>query len=207
MLPSGLGENMSLNLPQGFFNGKDVVADNSVLAPFVDSGYDWLLYQIAGQVLVAPSVINPSPAIRRAEFNRYIVKAPKKIAQRRLDYLKKSGRLWVQAQLSPIELGYVEKYRETYKKYLKGKDGDLETLAIAKARKGIILTNDEGLISAAEKEDIQCFYPCQLLVLAVQWGLIPCCDAEHLYNNVFVGELKLFSKKRLYCKNQVPTCV
>ena len=206
MLSSGLGESVSLNLSQGFFNGKVVVADNSVLAPFVDSGYDWLLYQIAGQVLVAPSVIDPNPAMK-AEFNRYIGKAPKKIAQRRRDYLGKSGQLWVQAQLSPTELVYVEKYREKYKEHLKGKDGDLETLAIAKVRQGIILTNDKGLIFAAKKEDVQRFYPCQLLVLAVQWSLIPCCDAEHLYNDIFVGKLKLFSKKRLCCKYQVPTCV
>jgi hypothetical protein len=47
------------HLPKGFFHDKLVLADNSVLAPFVDSGHAELLYQIAGRVWVAPSIIDP----------------------------------------------------------------------------------------------------------------------------------------------------
>ena len=205
------------HLPKGFFHDKLVLADNSVLAPFVDSGHAELLYQIAGRVWVAPSIIDPGLTKlttadwrKLPEFVRYIAKSPpppQEIIERRLIYLKKHGQLWYQEPLSFYDLELVEEYKKTYKKELREKLGDLETLAIAKRRGGIILTNDTGLSLAAQKEGIQVFFPCFLLVLAVQWGIISCPDAENLYNTVFVGQLRLWSKKRLHCERQGPICV
>lgn len=204
-------------LPKGFFHDKLVLADNSVLAPFVDSGHAELLYDIAGRVWVAPSIIDPdltkleTPTDWRKlpEFVGYIAKPsppPQEVIERRLSYLEKYGELWYQEPLSLDELYLVEKYRAD-KKDLRKKPGDLETLAVAKRRGGIILTNDAGLSLAAQKEGVQAFFPCFLLVLAVQWDLISCPDAEKLYNNVFVGQLRLWSKKRLRCEGQRPICV
>jgi hypothetical protein len=204
------------HLPKGFFHDKLVLADNSVLAPFVDSGHADLLYQIAGCVRVAPSIIDPSLTKltttdwrKLPEFVRHIAKfppPPQEIIKRRLIYLGQYGKFWCQGPLSIHELDLVQQYRTRYKR-LRGKLGDLETLAIAKKRGGIILTNDAELTLAAQKEGIQVFFPCFLLVLAVQWGLISCPDAENLYNNVFVGQLRLRSKKRLHCERQGPICV
>jgi len=209
------------HLPKGFFHDKLVLADNSVLAPFVDSGHAGLLYQIAGCVWVAPSIIDPDidPDLTKLttadwrklpEFLAYIAKPsppPQEVIERRLSYLEKHGEFWYQEPLSFYELDLVKEYKKDYKKELRGKLGDLETLAIAKRRGGIILTNDTGLSLAAQKEGIQVFFPCFLLVFAVQWGLISCPDAENLYNNVFVGQLRLWSKKRLHCERQGPICV
>ncbi len=208
------------HLPKGFFHDKLVLADNSVLAPFVDSGHAELLYQIAGRVWVAPSIIDPGidPDFTKLttadwrklpEFVRYIAKSPpppQEIIERRLIYLEKHGEFWHQEPLSFGELKLVEEYKKAYKKELRGKLGDLETLAIAKRRGGIILTNDAELRLAAQKEGIQAFFPCFLLVLAVQWGLISCPDAENLYNTVFVEQLGLRSKKLLRCERQGPIC-
>ncbi len=206
------------DLPKGFFHGKLVLADNSVLAPFVDSGHAELLYEIAGPVLAVPSIIDPdltrlktTPDWRELpDFVRYIAKPsppPQEVIERRLAYLEKHGEFWYQEPLSFDELYLVEKYKTVYKEELQEKSGDLETLAVAKRRRGIILTNDDGLSLAAQKEGVQAFFPCFLLVLAVQWGLISCPDAENLYNNVFVGQLGLWSKKRLRCEDQRPICV
>jgi hypothetical protein len=208
------------NLPEEFHD-KLVLADNSVLALFVDSGHAELLYQIAGRVWVAPSIIDPGIDFdltklttadwrKLPEFVRYIAKSPpppQEVIGRRLSYLEKHGEFWYQEPLSFDELDLAKEYKKAYKKELRGKLGDLETLAIAKRRGGIILTNDTGLSLAAQKEGIQVFFPCFLLVLAVQWGLISCPDAENLYNNVFVGQLRLWSKKRLHCERQGPICV
>jgi hypothetical protein len=207
------------NLPEEFHD-KLVLADNSVLAPFVDSGHAELLYQTAGRVWVAPSIIDPGIDFdltklttadwrKLPEFVRYIAKSPpppQEVIERRLSYLEKNGEFWYQKPLSFDELDLVKEYKKA-KKELRGKLGDLETLAIAKRRSGIILTNDIGLSLAAQKEGIQVFFPCFLLVLAVQWGLISCPNAENLYNDVFVGQLRLWSKKRLHCKRQGPICV
>jgi hypothetical protein len=209
------------HLPKGFFHDKLVLADNSVLAPFVDSGHAELLYQIAGRVWLAPSIIDPGIDFdltklttadwrKLPEFVRYIAKSPpppQEIIERRLIYLEKHGEFWYQEPLSFYELDLVKEYKKAYKKELRGKLGDLETLAIAKRRGGIILTNDAGLSLAAQKEGIQVFFPCFLLVLAVQWGLISCPDAENLYNTVFVEQLGLRSKKLLRCERQGPICV
>jgi hypothetical protein len=207
------------HLPKGFFHDKLVLADNSVLAPFVDSGHADLLYQIAGRVWVAPSIIDPGLTNltkltttdwrKLPEFVRYIAKPPlppQEIIERRLIYLEKHGEFWHQEPLSFDELKLVEEYKKAYKKELRGKLGDLETLAIARKRGGIILTNDAELTLAAQKEGIQAFFPCFLLVLAVQWGLISCTDAENLYNTVFVEQLGLRSKKLLRCERQGPIC-
>ena len=157
------------HLPKGFFHAKLVLADNSVLAPFVDSGHAELLYQIAGSVWVAPSIIDPGLTKlttadwrKLPEFVRYIAKSPpppQEIIERRLIYLKKHGEFWYQEPLSFDELKLVEGYKKAYKKELREKLGDLETLAIAKRRGGIILTNDTGLSLAAQKEGIQVFFP------------------------------------------------
>ena len=205
------------HLPKGFFHDKRVLADNSVLAAFVDSGHAGLLYQIAGRVWVAPSIIDPGLTKltttdwrKLPEFLAYIAKPsppPQEVIERRLSYLEKHGEFWYQEPLSFDELKLVEEYKKTYKKELRGKLGDLETLAIAKRRGGIILTNDAELTLAAQKEGIQAFFPCFLLVLAVQWGLISCPDAENLYNTVFVEQLGLRSKKLLRCERQGPICV
>jgi len=210
-------EEKNPNLPKGFFHGKLVLADNSVLAPFVDAGHARLLYDIVGCVLVAPSIIDPNPPNLQSppdlralpEFNRYIVKTPlppQLIVARRLDYLMQNGHFWNQDQLTEDELRAVQSFKKTYKK-LRKRYGDLETLAIGKQRNGIILTNDYELALAAQKEGVQTFFPCRLLVLAVQWGLISCPDAENLYNNVFVEQLKLWSTKRLRCEGQEPICI
>ena len=174
------------HLPKGFFHDKLVLADNSVLAPFVDSGRAGLLYDIAGCVLVAPSIIDPNPpnlqnppSLRTLpEFNRYIVKLSqkvnlsqspqeqeiiRKIIARRLDYLKQNGNFWKQAQPSWKETRCTQDFKVSYKR-LRGREGDLETLAIAKVRGGIILTNDSELALAAQKEGVQTFFPCRLLV-------------------------------------------
>ncbi len=208
------------NLPEEFHD-KLVLADNSVLAPFVDAGHAKLLYQIAGRVWVAPSIIDPgidpdSTKLTTAgwrklpEFLAYIAKPsppPQEVIERRLSYLEKYGEFWYQEPLSLDELDLVKEYKKAYKKELRGKLGDLETLAIAKRRGGIILTNDAGLSLAAQKEGIETLFPCSLLALAVQKGLISCPDAENLYNTVFVGQLRLWSKKRLHCERQGPICV
>jgi predicted nucleic acid-binding protein len=204
------------HLPKGFFHDKLVLADNSVLSPFVDSGHAELLYQIAGRVWVAPSIIDPGLTKltttdwrKLPEFVRHIVKSPpppQEIIERRLIYLKKHGQFWYQEPLSLDELKLVEEYKKAYRKELRGKLGDLETLAIAERRGGIILTNDAKLRLAAQKKGIQVFFPCFLLVLAVQWGIISCPDAENLYNDVFVRQLRLRSKKRLRCERQGPIC-
>jgi len=208
------------HLPKGFFHDKLVLADNSVLSPFVDSGHAELLYQIAGRVWVAPSIIDPGIDFdltklttadwrKLPEFVRYIAKSPpppQEVIGRRLSYLEKHGEFWYQEPLSFDELDLVKEYKKAYKKELRGKLGDLETLAIAKRRGGIILTNDTGLSLAAQKEGIQVFFPCFLLVLAVQWGIISCPDAENLYNTVFVEQLGLRSKKLLRCERQGPIC-
>jgi predicted DNA-binding protein (UPF0278 family) len=107
---------------------------------------------------------------------RYIAKSPPppqeviEVIERRLSYLEKHGEFWYQEPLSFDELDLVKEYKKAYKKELRGKLGDLETLAIAKRRGGIILTNDTGLSLAAQKEGIEAFFPFSLLALAVQWG-------------------------------------
>jgi hypothetical protein len=118
------------HLPKGFFHDKLVLADNSVLAPFVDSGHAELLYQIVGRVWVAPSIIDPGidPDFTKLttadwrklpEFVRYIAKSPpppQEIIERRLIYLEKHGEFWHQEPLSFDELKLVEKYKKAYKK-------------------------------------------------------------------------------------------
>lgn len=200
-----------------FLERRVCLADNSVLAPFVDSGRASLLHKIVGCVLVAPSIIDPNFDIhsksKLPEFNEYIRKnfqrqTHQQIIKYRFEYLKEAGNFWQQAQLSQRELEYVEIFREKYKRELYYKDGDLETLAIAKVKNGIILTNDRGLSLAAGQEGIQVFFPCRLLIFAVKRGLISCYDAKSLYNDTFVKKLKLYSKLRLECTNSgQPVCI
>lgn len=103
------------HLPKGFFHDKLVLADNSVLAPFVDSGHAELLYDIAGPVRVAPSIIDPDLTKLKTtthwrklpEFVGYIAKPsppPQEVIERRLSYLEKHGEFWYQESLSFDEL-------------------------------------------------------------------------------------------------------
>jgi hypothetical protein len=118
------------HLPKGFFHDKLVLADNSVLAAFVDSGHAELLYQIAGCVWVAPSIIDPgiNPDFTKLttadwrklpEFVRHIAKSPpppQGIIERRLIYLKNTANFGIRSHFHLMSLNLWKSIKKLIRK-------------------------------------------------------------------------------------------
>ncbi|BAW02937.1 hypothetical protein TTMY_2577 (plasmid) [Thermus thermophilus] len=175
------------------------VADNSVLTNFVDSGRADLLYRVVGPVLGPPSIIDPDPENRVAEFNRYLhgSECDPVRAEYRRAYLKEEGRLWVLAQVTATEEEAVMDYLGRFPR-LRRRRGDLEALVLAKSRGLTLLTDDGALRKAAGAEGVALMGSCGILETVVGLGLLPCPEARALYE-FFKEKLNLWSKLSLEC--------
>lgn len=168
------------------------VADNNILALFVDSGREELLYQIVGQLVEPEAIISPDPQNTSSEFNR------RSDIPGRLDFIRKHETLWVSVALTVEEIELVVTLANQCKR-LKHRWGDLEVLVLALQRGYTLLTEDNALREEAQKRGVKVKGSCGLLVEAVKKSILTCEKAAELYNNVFKKELGLYSKLEFRC--------
>lgn len=168
------------------------VADNNILALFVDSGRGELLYQIVGQLVEPEAIISPDPQNTSSEFNR------RSDIPGRSDFIRKHKTLWVSTTLTVEEEERVVILADQCRK-LKRRRGDLELLVLALQRGYTLLSDDSGLRDEAQRRGVTVKGSCKLLAEAVEKGIITCNEAAELYNLVFKQKLGLFSKLEFRC--------
>jgi hypothetical protein len=208
------------------------VVDNMVLAMFVDAGRAELLPQLAdGPICLTPTILDPSEqpslAMRpQSEFARGLHRAEQNradpLSARR--YARRAHFLTQQESWQPIELSRdelrlahtltMEETRRRVRKIdpaFKSRridPGEAECAAVAISRDWTLWSDDQAIISLirALKPYCQVERICGLLERAVSERLMICPDAAHLYNDIFKGELNLWTKLSLYCDGAVAAC-
>lgn len=169
-----------------------VVADNNILALFVDSGNAQLLHKLVGQLKEPGSIVSPDLQDTGSEFNRRLD------IQERRKFVQKHGKLWVVTPLTLREEQFVIELSQSCKK-LRRRRGDLEVLVLGWQRKYTILTDDHSLRKEAQQRGVTVMGSCGLLMKVVQQGILTCKQAADLYNHVFKRELGLFSTLEFRC--------
>jgi hypothetical protein len=210
------------------------VADNVILAMFVDAGAAALLPALAaGSVAVTPSILDPveRPPFRRppiAEFAKGLYEAQQRQhdplmaarAQRRTAfYAADAAGAWRPVSLSEDELRLAQELR-TADTRAKARavapdyrarrvdPGEAECAAVAIARAWTLWSDDQAIVGLVRAlyPDVRVERLCGLLVRAVAEGLIACPDARRLYNDVFKGELNLWSPLTIHCEADRAEC-
>jgi len=210
------------------------VVDNMILAMFVDADRSDLLHALAGgSIYVTPTIVDPlelppfaNPPL--SEFARGLAQAEQNLDEplsaRRLRlrtqfYAAQANGLWTPIELSEDELRFAHTLTSTSVRAQVGqKDptfksrrvdpGEAECAAVAITRGWTLWSDDQAIVSLVRALHPLCNVErlCGLLVRAVAEGLIDCPNAAHLYNQVFKGELSLWSKLSLHCDRGVATC-
>ena len=203
------------------------VADNMVLAMFVDADRADLLPALAGgRLLVPPSIVNPeeAPPFARppmAEFARGAFYLQQRLARpldavrfsRRMAFYAGAGAAWLPAELSVAELALADSFAHpaTWQRAAAidpavrvkriGR-GEAECAAVAVTR-GLTLWSDD----AAIVDLVTTLHPGHpverindLLARAVREELMACEAAAGLYNDVFKGTLRLWTTLTLACR-------
>lgn len=202
------------------------VADNMVLAMFVDADHAALLAALAsGRMFVTPSVIDPDetppfPAQPTAEFARgafYFQErlgnplAAVRLHRRTAFYLDVDTR-WMPATLSTEELQQAELFAtpatwasaetmDPTRRIKRVGRGEAECAAVAITRGWVLWSDDAAIIDL-----LAVLHPAQpverisdLLVRATREGLLGCHEAAALYNEVFRDTLGLWTTWTLGC--------
>jgi len=205
--------------------GVPCLVDTMVLGMFIDAGRADLLAALAGgRVYLTPSILDPEeqppfaqPPI--AEFAKGVWHAQQDLGQaisarrvqRRVAYYQ--GGAW-----HPVALSAAELQRAAYLASRAARDaaravnpafkakrvdpGEAECAAVAIERGWELWSDDGGIVAL-----MRTLHPhlhverlCGLLVRAVRAGLIPCTEAQHLYNAVFKEDLGLWTMLSLDCE-------
>jgi hypothetical protein len=198
-----------------------------VLAMFVDANRLPLLTALAGgSVFVTPSIVDPNevpPFLRQpiSEFAKGVHYFQQRLGRpldatrlaRRMAFYQGIGAAWQPVQLSPTELSQAQYLASPVARLaaqnanpavsIKRVDrGEAECAAVAIARGWRLWTDDAAIISL-----VSTLYPghpiervSDLLARAVQQGFVPCSDAIDLYNRIFKGELRLWSRLSAACE-------
>jgi len=202
------------------------VADNMVLAMFVDAGHAALLAALAAdRLFVTPSVIDPEEAPPfsaqpTAEFARgafYFQErqgnplAAVRLHRRTAFYLDLDT-AWTPATLSVEELHQTELFaapttwaaaeaRDPVRRIKRVSRGEAECAAVVVKRGWTFWTDDTAILDL-----LAVLHPAQpverisdLLIRTVQEGLLGCQEAADLYNHVFKDALKLWTTYSLVC--------
>ena len=199
-----------------------------VLAMFVDANRVSLLSALAGgSVYVTPSVIDPTevpPFTRQpvAEFARGVFAAQRDLAQplhatrvqRRTAFYRAVGATWSPVSLSGTELRQARYFvspaaRATARladptlRVKRISAGEAEAAAVALVRGWTLWSDDSSIINL-----LAALHPGQpvermsdLVVSGADEGLLACQEAADLYNELFVGQLGLYSKIVLRCQD------
>lgn len=210
------------------------VVDNVVLAMFVDADAVPLLLALAGgSIYVTPSILDPGerppfsqPPI--AEFAKGLFEAQQRLhdphlaarAQRRTAFYAAGARdAWRPVTLATAELQLAQELRSPIARTkaraadpsyrAKRVDpGEAECAAVAITRGWTLWSDDHAIVGL-----VRALYPgvrverlCGLLVRAVNEGLATCAEAQRLYNNVFKGQLNLWSPLTLVCADGQAVC-
>lgn len=204
---------------------RPAVVDNMVLAMFVDADRVPLLSALAeGGIYVPPSILDPSesppfshPPI--AEFAKGLFSAQQDLANpllanranRRTAYYRAGT--WQPVTLAQQELQLASHFASPAARVAaraanptfraKRVDaGEAECAAVAVARNWTLWTDDGGIIALLNtlQPQVNIERIADLLIRAVQQGLLPCIEAAALYNATFKGTLGLWSKISLDCQ-------
>lgn len=210
------------------------VADTVVLAMFVDSGNTKLLSALAGgSIIVPPTVLDPtdippfaSPPISEFATGLYAAQQdPSRAllatrARNRAAFVRSRARgVWRPVELSPSEfrLAHYLTTRDArddarrQNPQFKAKRiafGEAECAAVAINRGWTLWTDDQSIVELVRTLHPNCQVErlCGLLVRATREELIPCNAARHLYNDIFKGQLNLWSTLELHCNGNAAEC-
>jgi hypothetical protein len=209
------------------------VVDTVVLAMFVDAAQVDLLRALAGgQVVLTPSILDPTeapPFTGRplSEFARGLYDAEQNLgkpllarrAQRRTVFVGAGGTIWQPVALSvgevrlarylasPAARQAARTIDPTFRA-LRIDPGEAECAAVAISRGWRLWSDDQAIVTLVRTLHPHCVVErlCGLLVRGVDEGIIACPDAAHLYNAVFKGELRLWSRLTLRCEGGNAIC-
>ena len=202
------------------------VADNMVLAMFVDADHAALLATLAsGRLFVTPSVIDPDEtppfsAQPTAEFARGAFSFQERLGDpltavrlhRRTAFYLDVDTRWMPVTLSAEELQQAERFAppatwsaaeamEPTRRIKRVGRGEAECAAVAITRGWTLWSDDAAIIDL-----LAVLHPEQpverisdLLVRAAREGLLGYCEAATLYNEVFRDTLGLWTTRTLDC--------
>ncbi|HEY1336174.1 MAG TPA: hypothetical protein VGF59_01625 [Bryobacteraceae bacterium] len=199
-----------------------------VLAMFVDAGRADLLGALAGgRVFVTPTVLDPdeTPPFAQqptAEFAKGTFYFQQRLGlpvdavrhHRRVAFYSARGNAWRPIELSTDELGMTAHLLNpsTWEQAaqiapsvrVKRIDrGEAECAAVALTRKWTLWSDDAAIVAllSALHPDHPFERINDLLARGVRENLIGCNAASELYNDVFKGQLKLWTRLVLGCEN------
>jgi hypothetical protein len=200
---------------------------------FVDAAQVDLLRSLAGgQVVLTPTILDPTeapPFTRRplSEFARGLYDAEQdpgrpllaRRVQRRTVFVGEAGTTWQPVELSVGEVRLarylaspaarqVARMLDPTFRALRIDPGEAECAAVAISRGWRLWSDDQAIVALVRTLHPHCVAErlCGLLVRGVDEGLIACPDAAHLYNTIFKGELRLWSRLTLRCEGGNAAC-